>query len=72
MSDLKNVGIFGVLAYFLFIVGIFGIIQALFLGDYKNDDLEWVTVGDSMSTVLFIFIIGIIFFIIDRMRSNKW
>lgn len=71
MSDLKNVGGFGVLAYFLFVVGIFGIVQALILGDHKNDDQEWVTAGDSMKTVLFIFIIGIIFFTIDRMKNKK-
>lgn len=71
MSEFKNVGGFGVVAYFLFVCGLYGFIQALFLGGHRNDDGEWVTFKDGLNTALICFVIGIIFLIIDKVRNKK-
>lgn len=71
MNEFKNVGGFGAVAYFLFVCGLYAFVQAMILGGHLNDDGEWVTFKDGLNSALICFVIGLVFFIIDKMRNKK-
>ena len=67
----KTIGTLRVIAYFLFIIGCLDFLNLLFRGGHKNDDGEWISRGDMITTMFFTFGIGLFLYVIDKIRNNN-
>lgn len=58
----KSIGCLGIVAYGLFIIGVFGLVVNFALGEHQNEDGEWITFDHLIGKTLFTLILGLIFY----------
>lgn len=68
----KVIGCGGIIAYGLFGLAIVLFIYNMILGERKDEYGGWISYDDIISMSGFLLIIGVIFYIIDRIRNKKY
>lgn len=68
----KVIGCGGLIAYAFFGLGIFWFIYNMILGERRDENDEWMSYDDIIPTSGLMLIIGVIFYVIDRIRNKKY
>ncbi|MEI7829693.1 MAG: hypothetical protein WCI31_07975 [Prolixibacteraceae bacterium] len=70
MRRQKEIGCLGLAAYLMFGIGILGFVMDAIQGEHKNEDGQWTSFDDIVNVALITLGIGIVLYIIDRIRNR--
>ncbi len=70
-QESKQIGCLGIGAYLLFGIGILGFLFNAIQGEHKDEYEDWISFDVMTNTALFTLGIGMVLYIIDRIKHRK-